>query len=59
MSMNLALPCRVSVYEDRGRTKIGLISPKALLAHLSNSPALAKVASEVESAIMRMIDEAK
>ena len=59
MSMNMALPCRVSVYEEQGRTKIGLISPKALLAQLSDSPALAKVASEVETAIKRMIDEAK
>jgi uncharacterized protein (DUF302 family) len=59
MGMNMALPCRVSVYEEHGRTKIGLLSPKALLAQLSDSQALAKVANEVETAIKRMIDEAK
>jgi uncharacterized protein (DUF302 family) len=31
MSMNLALPCRVSVYEDRGRSKIFLIRLKSFL----------------------------
>jgi uncharacterized protein (DUF302 family) len=59
MSMNMALPCRVSVYEQDGKTKIGLLSPKALLSLLSDSPALAELASEVEDAIEKMIDEAK
>lgn len=27
MDLNMALPCRVSVYSERGRTKIGMIKP--------------------------------
>src|SRR5512135_25225 len=37
-TMNVALPCRISVYEDGGRTKIGMIRPKAVLAMLSSAP---------------------
>jgi uncharacterized protein (DUF302 family) len=59
MSMNMALPCRVSVYSERGKTKIGMIRPKALLEALSNSESLMKVAEEVEAIIMEMIKEAK
>ena len=59
MSMNLALPCRVSVYECDGTTKIGLLSPKAMLAMLSDAPELARVADEVETTIRTMIDEAR
>ena len=59
MSMNMALPCRVSVYEQDGKTKIGLLSPKAMLAMLSDSAPLAAVADEVETKIRTMMDEAK
>jgi uncharacterized protein (DUF302 family) len=57
MDMNLALPCRVSVYSDHGKTKIGMTKPTAMLKALSDSPALARVAEEVEEAIIKMIDE--
>ncbi len=59
MSMNMALPCRVSVYEEAGKTKIGMIRPTALLQSLSRSEALMRVAEEVERKIIDMIDEAK
>ena len=59
MEMNMALPCRVSVYTDRGKTKIGMIKPTALLASLSQSESLKKVAKEVEEKIIQMIDEAR
>lgn len=59
MSMNLALPCRVSVYEQDGATKIGLISPAAMLSMLSDAPELADLADEVETAIKKMIEEAR
>jgi uncharacterized protein (DUF302 family) len=58
-SMNVALPCRISVYEDGGRTKIGMIRPKAMLAMLSDAPALQAIADEVEAAMVRIIDEAR
>jgi uncharacterized protein (DUF302 family) len=58
MTLNLALPCRVSVYEDAGVTRIGMIRPSSLLGLLSEDPSLAATAEEVESAIERMIKEA-
>ena len=58
MEMNMALPCRVSVYTDRGKTKIGMIKPTALLASLSQSEHLKKVAEEVEEKIIQMIHDA-
>lgn len=59
MSMNLALPCRVSVYSENGQNKIGTIKPAAMLATLSDSPELAAVAQEVEETIIAIIDQAK
>lgn len=59
MSMNMALPCRVSVYEEDDGTRIGTIRPTALLAALSDSPELARVAEEVESKIIAMIEDAR
>jgi uncharacterized protein (DUF302 family) len=59
MGMNVALPCRVSVYEDGGQTRIGMVKPTAMLASLSDSLELRRVAEDVELAIARMIDSAK
>ena len=59
MEMNMALPCRISVYEDGGQTRIGMVRPTALLASLSESPGLREVAEEVEAATIRMIEEAR
>jgi len=55
----MALPCRVSVYAEGGKTKIGMMKPSAMLKMLSDSPALSRVAQEVEEAIIQMIAEAK
>ena len=59
MSLNMALPCRISVYEDNGETKIGMIKPSALLASLSDSDSLKKVAKEVEDISIEIINDAK
>ena len=59
MAMNMALPCRVSVYAEGGKTKIGMIKPTAMLGMLSKSSAMAKVAREVEDSIVKMINEAQ
>jgi uncharacterized protein (DUF302 family) len=59
MLLNMALPCRISVFTQKGRTRIGLIKPAAMLAALSRDPELAGVAKEVEAATIRMVDEAK
>jgi uncharacterized protein (DUF302 family) len=59
MGMNIALPCRVSVYEENGKTVIAMARPTALLTALSDAPALKAVADEVEAAMISMIDEAR
>ncbi len=58
MTVNTALPCRISVYREGGKTKIGMIRPTALLALFPGAPDLKPVADEVERETMRMIDEA-
>jgi len=58
MSLNMALPCRVSVYEQNGQTVIGMLSPRAMLASLSDSADLAKLADDVESTLVRAIEQA-
>lgn len=59
MRLNMALPCRISVFTQNGETMIGLIKPVEMLAALSQDPALLQVAREVEDATIRMVDEAK
>lgn len=59
MRLNMALPCRISVYTENGATRIGMIQPATMLAALSPDPALAQVAQEVEAKTRQMIDEAK
>jgi len=58
MSLNMALPCRISVWEEAGDTYIGTLEPTGLLATLSESPALHKVAAEVEGTIKTIIQQA-
>jgi uncharacterized protein (DUF302 family) len=59
MRLNMALPCRISVFTEKGKTKIGLIKPVQMLSALSQDAALVQVAKEVEESTMRMVDEAK
>lgn len=59
MRLNMALPCRISVFTEQGKTKIGLIKPLQMLSALSQDAALVEVAKEVEEKTMQMIDEAQ
>ncbi len=59
MRLNMALPCRISVYTEQGKTKIGMIKPIPMLAALSEDATLVKVAQEVEAMTRKMIDESK
>ena len=59
MRLNMALPCRISVFTEKGKTKIGLITPVKMLSALSQDPALVQVAREVEEKTIQMVDEAK
>jgi uncharacterized protein (DUF302 family) len=59
LRLNMALPCRISVYTEKKKTKIGMIEPAKMLAMLSDDATLAGIAKEVEASIIKMIDEAK
>jgi len=59
MRLNMALPCRISVFTEKDKTKIGLIKPVQMLSTLSQDPTLVEVAAEVEEKTIQMVDEAK
>lgn len=59
MRLNMALPCRISVFTEAGKTKIGLIKPLEMLSALSQEASLIKVAEEVEKNTIQMVDEAR
>ena len=59
MRLNMALPCRVSVFTDQGKVKIGYIKPADMLSGLSDDPALAQIASEVEQSMLKIVTEAR
>jgi len=59
MRLNMALPCRISVFTDKGQTKIGLIKPVQMLSALSQEPALVQVSQDVETKTIQMVDDAK
>jgi uncharacterized protein (DUF302 family) len=59
MRLNMALPCRISVFTENGKTRIGLIKPVQMLSALSQDAALAQIARDVEEKTIRMVDEAK
>lgn len=59
MRLNMALPCRISVYTEQGKTRLGLIRPVPMLAALSQDPTLQQVAQEVEVKVKHMVDEAR
>jgi uncharacterized protein (DUF302 family) len=59
MRLNMALPCRISVYTEKGKVKIGYIKPIAMLSALSDDPSLIQIAKEVEDAMINIVNDAK
>ena len=57
MSVSTALPCRISIYEEGGKTILAALKPTTLLA-MFNAPQLAGVAQEVETTIVKIMREA-
>ena len=57
MSISTALPCRISVYEEGGKTILATLKPTTLLA-MFNAPQLEGVAREVEDTIVKIMKEA-
>lgn len=59
MKLNMALPCRISVYTEKGTTRIGLIKPTRMLSALSDDPDLDEIAKDVEDKTIQMINNSK
>ena len=57
MSISTALPCRISIYEEGGKTILATLKPTTLLA-MFNAPQLDGVAQEVEDTIVKIMNEA-
>ncbi len=57
MSVSTALPCRISIYEEGGKTILASLKPTALLA-MFNTLQLKGVAQEVEDTIVKIMKEA-
>ena len=58
MALNMALPCRISVYTEAGQTRIGMIQPETMLSALSRDPELIDVARQVENSTKAIINAA-
>jgi len=57
MSISTALPCRISLYEEGGKTILATLKPTIHLA-MFNAPQLEGVAQEVEDTIVKIMKEA-
>ena len=57
MSVSTALPCRISIYEEGGKTILAALKPTTLLA-MFNVPKLEDVAQEVEDTMVKIMNEA-
>jgi len=57
MSLSTALPCRISIYEEGGKTILATLKPTKLLG-MFNTPNLKDVAQEVEDTIVKIMKEA-
>ncbi len=56
IEVSTALPCRISVYEEGGRTILATMKPTMLLT-MFHAPGAAATAQEVESVMVRIMDE--
>ena len=57
LAVSTALPCRISVYDEDGMTRLATIKPTAMIA-LYRTSGLEGVAEEVEQTLVRIMDEA-
>lgn len=58
MALNMALPCRISIYEDHGKTIVGMIPPTAVLKLVSDDPRIEPAARLVEETMEKIIEAA-
>jgi len=57
LEISTALPCRISVYEEAGKTKLATLIPTQVLG-LMGGDALQPVAESIQTDIFAMMDEA-
>jgi uncharacterized protein (DUF302 family) len=57
MGISTMLPCRISVYEEEGKTILATLKPTALL-QIFGEPQLQSVAQGVENTIIKIMKEA-
>ena len=57
LGLSTALPCRISVYQENGKTVLATLKPTTLLATFKE-PKLQLVAQEVEDSIFKIMREA-
>lgn len=52
------LPCKITIYESEGKTKIGLPKPTAMIG-LLNDPELKSIAENIEEVLMDVLEKSK
>jgi uncharacterized protein (DUF302 family) len=57
MGVSTALPCRISLYEEDGKTILATLKPTTLL-NMFHVPDLQGVAQEVEDTLLKIMNEA-
>lgn len=57
MSISTALPCRIAIYDEGGKTTLAALKPSTLLG-MFNTPQLDGVAQEVEDAMVKIMKAA-
>lgn len=55
--VNLALPCRIGVWNDGGETQVGTLLPTQLMGIFGDTPTMANTAAEVEKVMLAIIEE--
>jgi len=58
INLNLVLPCRISVYKENEKTLIGMIKPKSVVLHLTDSKSLISLVEDVEETLFSIINKA-
>lgn len=52
------LPCKITVYETEGKTKIGLPKPTAMIG-LLEEPELKSIAEDIEEVLINVLEKSK
>src|SRR5699024_11663515 len=52
------LPCKITIYESKGKTNIGLPKPTAMIG-LINDPELESIAANIEKVLIDVLEKSK